>query len=53
MLFIGDGKLLRSLVVIVTHEEVLDSVWSTGEDSSSSSWLTGEHVLILPTRGFY
>ena len=53
MYFTRADNLLISLVVIVTHEEVFDSVWSIGENSSSSSWLFGELVLILPTRGFH
>ena len=53
MYFTRADNLLRSLVVIVTHEEVFDSVWSIGENSSFSSWLTGELMLILPMRGFY
>ena len=40
-------------MVILTHKEVFDSVWSTGENFSSSLWLTRELVLIVPTRGFY
>ena len=48
-----DGYLLRSVLVIVTYKEVSSNVWSTGENSSFSSWLTGELVLILPTRGSY
>ena len=40
-------------MVILAHEEVFDNVWSTGENSSSSLWLTRELVLILPTKGYY
>ena len=51
MSFTGDGNLLRSMLVIVNYEEVFSNVWSIGENSSFPSWLTGELVLILPTRG--
>jgi len=37
--------------VIVTYEEVFSNVWSIGQNSSFPSWLIGELVLILPTRG--
>ena len=49
----GDGNLLRSLLAIVTWEEVFSNVWSTRENSSVSSWLAGELVLILLMRGSY
>ena len=39
------------MLVIVTYEEVFGNVWSPGENSSFSSWLIGELVLVLPTRG--
>ena len=42
--------LVCSLLGMVTCEEVFGNVWSTRENSSFSSWLTGELVLILPTR---
>ena len=45
--------MLRSVLVIVTYKEVSSNLWSTGENSSFSSWLTGELVLILPTRRSY
>ena len=45
--------MLRSVLVIVTYKEVSSNLWSTGENSSFSSWLTGELVLILPTKGSY
>jgi len=48
-----EDNLLSGLVVILTHEEVFGSVESTRENPSFSLWLTGELVLILPTRGFY
>ena len=38
-------------LVIVTYEEVFSNVWSIGENSSFSLGLTGELMLILPTRG--
>ena len=47
----GDGNLLRSVLVIVTYEEVFSNVWSTRKNSSFSSCLIGELVLILPIRG--
>ena len=37
----------------MTHEEVLDNVWSTGEDSSSSSWLTGVMTYVIHLLGTY
>ena len=37
--------------MIVTYREVFGNVWSIGENSSFSSWLTKELVLILPTKG--
>ena len=37
--------------MIVTYEEVFSNVWSTRKNSSFSSWLTGELVLILPMEG--
>ena len=49
----GDGNLLRSLLAIVTWEEIFSNVWSTRENSSFSSWLAGELVLILLMRGSY
>ena len=37
--------------MIVTYEEVFSNVWSTRKNSSFSSCLIGELVLILPMRG--
>ena len=39
--------------MIMTYEEVCGNAWSTGENSSFSSWLSGELVLILPMKGSY
>ena len=53
MSFTGDGNLLRSMLVIVTYEEIFSNVWSTGGNSSFFSWFIGELVLILSMRGSY
>ena len=39
--------------MIMTYEEVCGNAWSIGENSSFSSWLSGELVLILPMKGSY